>query len=217
MIKDYFCRFVIGCVMLLCFLVCPASSDELPVVTYLRGLEFFSAEFQEQRFSPEGAMVSSSQGKCRIHRPRKLYWEYSQPARQLIISDGETLWIYEPELEQVIKSSISTMSSSALSPLLESRERIDKLYTFEPMSDINWWRLRPVSMTSYSEAAKINIKFMDGKIDQIKLTDALGFVTKLFFSKIDYIAIKATVFDFSPPDNTDVVTAGFNENKGEPD
>jgi outer membrane lipoprotein-sorting protein len=85
------------------------------------------------------------------------------------------------------------------------------------MSDVNWWRLRPVSMTSYSEAAKIDIKFMDGKIDQIKLTDALGFVTKLFFSKIDYIAIKATVFDFSPPDNTDVVNAGFNENKGDPD
>ena len=217
MIKDYFCRFVIGCVMLLFFLVCPASSDELPVVTYLRGLEFFSAEFQEQRFSPEGAMVSSSQGKCRIHRPRKLYWEYSEPARQLIISDGETLWIYEPELEQVIKSSISTMSSSALSPLLESRERIDKLYTFEPMSDVNWWRLRPVSPASYTEAAKIDIKFMDGKIDQIKLTDALGFVTKLFFSKIHYLAIEATVFDFSPPDNTDVVNAGFNENKGDPD
>ena len=42
-------------------------------------------------------------------------------------------------------------------------------------------------------------------------------MTKLFFSKIDYIAIKATVFDFSPPDNTDVVNAGFNENKGDPD
>ena len=203
--------------MLLFFLVCPASSDELPVVTYLRGLEFFSAEFQEQRFSPEGAMVSSSQGKCRIHRPRKLYWEYSEPARQLIISDGETLWIYEPELEQVIKSSISTMSSSALSPLLESRERIDKLYTFESMSDVNWWRLRPVSMTSYSEAAKIDIKFMDGKIDQIKLTDALGFVTKLFFTKIDYKSINDDVFNFLPPDNVDVINAGFNQGRGDSD
>lgn len=217
MIKDYFYRFVVVSVMLFWFLVCPVFSDELPVVTYLRGLEFFSSEFQEQRFSPEGTMVGSSQGKCRIHRPRKLYWEYSQPARQLIISDGETLWIYEPELEQVIKSSISTMSSSALSPLLESGERIDKLYTFESMSDVNWWRLRPVSAASYSEAAKIDIKFVDGKIDQIKLTDTLGFVTKLFFSKIHYKAIKATVFDFLPPDNTDVVNAGFNENRGDLD
>ncbi|MBT4204668.1 MAG: outer membrane lipoprotein chaperone LolA [Proteobacteria bacterium] len=217
MIKDYFCRFVAVSVMFFWFLVCPVSSDELPVVTYLRGLEFFSSEFQEQRFSPDGAMVSSSQGKCRIHRPRKLYWEYSQPARQVIISDGETLWIYEPELEQVIKSSISTMASSALSPLLESRERIDKLYTFEARSDLNWWRLRPVSVAKYSEAAKIDIKFMDGKIDQIKLTDPLGFVTKLFFTKIHYKAVKAAVFDFSPPDNIDVVNAGFNENRDDLD
>ena len=203
--------------MLLFFLVCPASSDELPVVTYLRGLEFFSAEFQEQRFSPEGAMVSSSQGKCRIHRPRKLYWEYSEPARQLIISDGETLWIYEPELEQVIKSSISTMSSSALSPLLESRERIDKLYTFEPMSDVNWWRLRRVSPASYTEAAKIDIKFTDGKIDQIKLTDVLGFVTKLFFTKIHYKEINDDVFNFLPPDNVDVINTEFNQGRGDSD
>ena len=203
--------------MLLFFLVRPVSSDELPVVTYLRGLEFFSAEFQEQRFSPEGVMVSSSQGKCRIHRPRKLYWEYSQPARQLIISDGETLWIYEPELEQVIKSSISTMSSSALSPLLESRERIDKLYTFEPMSDINWWRLRPVSAASYTEAAKIDIKFTDGKTDQIKLTDALGFVTKLFFTKIHYKAINDDVFNFLPSDNVDVINTELNQGRGDSD
>ena len=170
MIKDYFCRFVAVSVMFFWFLVCPVSSDELPVVTYLRGLEFFSSEFQEQRFSPDGAMVSSSQGKCRIHRPRKLYWEYSQPARQVIISDGETLWIYEPELEQVIKSSISTMASSALSPLLESRERIDKLYTFEARSDLNWWRLRPVSVAKYSEAAKIDIIPIHERISLSKST-----------------------------------------------
>jgi outer membrane lipoprotein carrier protein len=213
MIKDYCCRLVIGSVMLFFVLVCPVSSDELPVVTYLRGLEFFSSEFQEQRFSPEGAMVSSSQGKCRIHRPRKLYWEYSQPARQLIISDGETLWVYEPELEQVIKSPISTMSASALIPLLESRESIDKLYTFKPMSDVNWFRLRPVSAASDSEAVKIDIKFMDGKIDQIKLTDPLGFVTKIFFAEIHYKAIKPNVFNFTPPDNIDVISAGFNQDR----
>jgi outer membrane lipoprotein carrier protein len=211
------CRFLFGAVVLALLFVSRVSGDELPIVTYFRALEFFSAEFEEQRFSPQGDLVSSSQGKCRIHKPRKLHWEYSVPAEQLIVSDGDTLWIYEPELEQVIISSISTMTSTALGPLLGTSESLDKLYTFKAMSNANWFQLRPVSGAQLSDTVKADIKFMDGQIDEIRLLDGLGFVTRVIFSKVDHKAFESDIFHFVPPKNVDVVGAAFNRNRGSAD
>jgi outer membrane lipoprotein carrier protein len=193
------------------------AGDELPVITYFRDLEFFSAEFEERRFSPQGDLVSSSLGKCRIHKPRRLYWEYFVPTEQLIVSDGDTLWIYEPQLEQVMISSISTMTSTALGPLLGSSENLDKLYTFKAMSDVNWFQLRPVSGEQPSDRAIADIRFMNGQIDEIKLLDGLGFVTRVIFSKVDHTAFEPDIFHFIPPKNVDVVDAAFNRNRGPAD
>jgi outer membrane lipoprotein carrier protein len=204
-------RLLLGVLVLVFLSAARVFGGELPIVNYIKRLEFLSAEFEELRFSPQGHLVSLSRGKCKIHKPGKFYWEYSVPFEQLIVSDGDTLWVSEPELDQVIISAISTMSSTALGPLLGSSESLDKLYTFEAMSEENWFHLDPVHSLERGNETKVEVKFMDGKIDAMRLLDGLGFVTKVIFSKVDHKPFESGIFDFVPPEHVDVINTQFNK------
>ncbi len=86
-----------------------ASSAEVlaaeNILTRLNGFlqtETFKATFTQQVYDERKSLIGDSIGTVIIQRPRKFRWEYLQPSRQLIISDGTNLINYDPELEQAV-------------------------------------------------------------------------------------------------------------------
>jgi outer membrane lipoprotein carrier protein len=74
----------------------------------LRGLEGaygrmtdLTAEFTQTSFNKSLNANIPAQGAVYLKKGGKLRWEYSKPSRQEIVSDGTTLWVYTPELNQV--------------------------------------------------------------------------------------------------------------------
>ncbi|WNJ94878.1 outer membrane lipoprotein chaperone LolA [Vibrio ruber] len=61
----------------------------------------FSAHFQQQVVSPDGEIVSQGEGKVDIARPSLFRWETVTPDENLLVSDGTTVWYYNPFVEQV--------------------------------------------------------------------------------------------------------------------
>lgn len=84
----------------------PAAAQSLDEV--IRGLESaygrmtdLKAEFAQSSFNKSLNQTIAAQGVVSLKRGGKLRWEYSEPTKQEIVSDGKTLWVYTPSLNQV--------------------------------------------------------------------------------------------------------------------
>jgi outer membrane lipoprotein carrier protein len=72
------------------------------------GTTTFQANFRQvfrHRLNPERSKEAT--GVVYLQKPGKMRWEYHDPERKLIVSDGTTLWAYEPSEDQVFEQSLS--------------------------------------------------------------------------------------------------------------
>jgi outer membrane lipoprotein carrier protein len=88
----------------------PAAGASTPVTLddVVRGLEQaygrmsdLKAEISQTSFNKSLNATIPAQGVVYLKRGGKLRWEYSEPAKQEIVSDGKTIWVYTPSLNQV--------------------------------------------------------------------------------------------------------------------
>src|SRR5438876_286300 len=66
-----------------------------------------TAEFRQSVESPTLASPLESRGTLAFEKPNRMRWDYAAPDPQLIVGDGETLWIYQPADRQVIKAPLA--------------------------------------------------------------------------------------------------------------
>jgi periplasmic chaperone LolA len=74
------------------------ARDEL--VRFTSGLKGLEGQFSQQVFDANGRAKEKSSGTVAVAAPRLFRWEYTKPFAQLIVADGQKVWIYEPDLEQ---------------------------------------------------------------------------------------------------------------------
>ena len=65
----------------------------------------YVADFQQESVLKMTGQASSAKGKVSFKKPGKMRWDYLTPVPQEIVSDGKTLWIYQPNDKQVLVSS----------------------------------------------------------------------------------------------------------------
>ena len=79
-----------------------AAEDIQQLRDLLQPITSLSARFQQQITDADGYELQNSEGLFEVSQPNNLRWVVEMPMPQQIIADGETLWIYDPDLEQVI-------------------------------------------------------------------------------------------------------------------
>lgn len=84
-----------------------AATDSQLLKEKLAKFSFINAEFSQRVSSPEGKILDESQGTLAISRPGKFRWEVVMPEEELIVSDGQTMWMYSPFIEQVTLLNLS--------------------------------------------------------------------------------------------------------------
>lgn len=118
--------------VLLCFGHATAEMKDAPSLTVEQiiekvenrySCESFSANFQQTSTLEAMGITDTASGQALFKRPRKIRWEYKSPLVQQIISDGEMLWIYKPEDNQVMvgKAPVFFAKGSGASFLAEIR------------------------------------------------------------------------------------------------
>ena len=68
---------------------------------FLQSTRTLKAEFSQTVIAKSGRKPQQSSGLVAISRPGKLRWEIQKPYPQLVVGDGEKVWIHDPELQQV--------------------------------------------------------------------------------------------------------------------
>ena len=88
--------------------------------TGLKGLE---GRFEQRVFDPNGKQTEHSSGTVELSAPRLFRWAYLKPYAQLIVADGDHIWIHDPELDQVtVRNQSYEEQSSPLAVLIDPTE-----------------------------------------------------------------------------------------------
>jgi len=175
---------------------------------FLRDLTTLTADFEQRVFDEEGAELETSSGRLQLARPGRFAWTYTTPYRQTIVSDGETLWLYDEELAQVTVNRMDTSAAGSAAQLLGEKVDLDAEYAVSELGDRDgaaWVRLVPKGGERQYTAVEIGL--VDGALSAMRLTDNLGQTTELRFAKVmRNPPLDLQRFTFTPPPGVDVVT-----------
>lgn len=183
------------------------SSDDL--IQLLSGIQTMRADFTQTMIDKNAKQIQESVGQMALQRPGKFRWEVKKPTAQLVLTNGEKLWIYDPELEQVtIRLLSKEVGESPAMLLTHSAASMDKDYRVEAIkiksSPLQWYALVPKSQNSMF--AKIKFGFANKQIREMELQDHLGQTTAIAFYNIKQNAtLTASLFSFKPPAHVDVI------------
>ncbi len=167
----------------------------------------FEADFVQQVFGEDGALIQRSEGILKLKRPGRFLWEYLKPSPQLILADGNNLWIYDAELEQASIKGIDEALGAAPIVLLTENRPLSENFDIQDTGareGLEWTQLTP--HTQDTEFSQIEFG-MDGiNIVQMELHDQFGQKTVIRFENSrTNVGIPDSKFEFSPPDNVDVI------------
>lgn len=154
-----------------------------------------------------GKKTSVFSGVMAAQRQNQFRWETKSPAEQLIIANGSVMWIYDKDLNQVIKQSANNQVGDTPALLLSGDP--DKLANnfniWQPDSEKNYFKLTPKS--SNAGFNELYISFNGGKPVLMVLNDALGQRTDIRFSNISLNKkLSASQFNFVPPNGVEVIS-----------
>lgn len=167
------------------------------------GIDTFHARFHQTVSDEHGKVVQKVSGEVWARSPGKLRWAIGEPYPQTIVADGNTIWRYEPDLEQVIKQPYDARLGETPALLLSGEpERLLKHYHIEAIDD--GYRLTPRDSNNLFESLSVTMK--DGHVDGMSLIDSFGQVTLITFSDVEVNRpIAADKFTFEPPKGVDVL------------
>ena len=140
-------------------------------------------------------------------RPGRFRWVYAKPVDQLIVGDGERVWIYDRDLSQVTVRKLSRALGSTPAALLAGDADIERAFALSDagMRDgLEWLEARPKEAEAGFE--RVRMGFDAGGLQAMELVDHFGNTTRLRFSNLQRNPkIDPAEFRFEPPPGADVL------------
>ncbi len=184
-----------------------ASSATQTLDRFFDGLRSLQADF-DQIIVRNGQILQQTRGRLHIHRPGKFRWSYQAPFEQLIVTDGETLWVYEPDLEQVTRTRLDDTVGNTPAILLSTLEPLRNLFAIVdagPKDGLDWVMLEPLGeQTTFSS---VFLGFEAGDLAAMEIIDALEHSVHIRFHDLERnITLDPALFRFTPPPGVDVIS-----------
>ena len=162
--------------------------------------------FAQTVIARSGKKPQQSAGIFALQRPGKFRWSYEKPYRQLLVSDGNKLWSYDPDLNQVSVKKLGAAFGASPAALLAGQDlgKHFDLTEGAAADGIEFVEARPKSSDAGFERLKIG--FTANRPVSMEIHDSFGQVTVLRFSQFESNpALPATLFRFVAPAGADVV------------
>ena len=177
-----------------------ASSD---LAELLVAMNQFSADFSQEINTQDGEFIQSAAGTVHAQRPAKLRWAITAPDEQLVVIDGEKVWRYETDLDQVTVANYDASEQAAPSILLSGD--IDALNDKFNVSQYDGgFILSPKDSSSLF--VQIYVRFNEGFITQLQITDGFEQITEILFSNVDSATEHSPdLYRFNPPEGVDIL------------
>jgi outer membrane lipoprotein carrier protein len=152
-------------------------------------------------------LSNASSGTFLFSRPGKFIWEYKKPYEQLLQADGDKLYIYDKDLNQVTVKKLGNALGSSPAAILFGSNDLEKNFTLKDAGSkdgLEWLEATPKTKDTTFE--KIGIGLKDGVPQAMELRDTFGQVSLLTFGKFEKNpAVSVEQFKFVVPKGADVL------------
>ena len=187
-----------------------AQQDDIAELEALLGnINTLRADVEQLIVESDGGVLEESQIKMQLKKPGGFYWETLTPFPELVVTNGELLWNYQPDLEQVVIENWDSERSELAAQLLSGQtanlgEEYETVLAPEVATDITEFILTPRAADSvYSQ---IMITFVSDELDMIHLRNKNGEQTVWRFSAVQRnTRIPDAQFVFEPPVGIEVI------------
>ena len=182
-----------------------AMADSTPagLAAFFDDLQTLSADFDQRVLDDNRQEIQTSKGRMWIRRPGMFRWDYSEPYQQQIVADGEHLWSYDKDLEQVTVQVADEVLTATPAMLLSGRQPLQEVFDIRELAG-QQYLLTPKN--NDSNVTELRLQFSDGALQQIAAADTFGNTTVFSFSNIQRNPLlDRQLFSFVPPEGADVV------------
>jgi outer membrane lipoprotein carrier protein len=175
---------------------------------FTKGLQGLDGRFVQRVFDANGQLSEESSGRVALKAPRQFRWEYERPFPQLIVADGDRVWIFDPDLEQVtVRNQSHEEQGSPLAALIDPGELHRQFDTADggEQDGLAWLVLTPKN-TEGAQFASARLGFDGDGLKRMSLQDSLGQRTEVVFEQWRRNPnFAAGHFRFVPPAGVDVI------------
>ena len=198
-------------VAIACLFALPLAAQENRALdAFNRFVNIVSAakgDFSQYTVGPQGETALAQSGDFAFARPGKFRWDIRQPYEQLVMSDGKSIYQYDPDLNQVsIRTAAAAMGSSPAAILFGTGE-IEEAFEVSALPDsegMTWFRAVPRQPDA--GLSQLDIGMREGNPTRLLLVDGFGQTTRIDLSGIRaQSAFPAKTFVFEVPPDTDAV------------
>ena len=183
------------------------AADKQDLIQFFESFNSLSADYSQTVMDQRMRVQRSMTGQLWVLRPGKFRWDYAQPYQQHIVADGERVWFYDVDLEQVsIKSQDKTMGSTPTILLSDATELEKQFEILSVTREDNktWFELIPKNNDSGFDA--LYIAMQGGVIAHMELKDSFGQLTRLDFDNVRLDRpVEMSRFKLDIPDGVDVL------------
>ncbi|MBT3092119.1 MAG: outer membrane lipoprotein chaperone LolA [Candidatus Thiodiazotropha endolucinida] len=173
---------------------------------FLKDLTTLQADF-EQTLQQDDDQAYSSNGVFYLKRPGLLRWEYTAPSEQLIVADGDRIWLYDIELEQVSHRSQRAALVGTPAQLLSDQAPISEhfqVYDLGEADGLSWVELLP--REKESQFSSLRLALNENNLQRMEMIDNLGQTTRFVFDNLQRnLPLDAALFTFKPPPMIDLI------------
>lgn len=151
----------------------------------------------------------TSRGVFAFQRPDRFRFEYTHPFEQTIVADGQTLWLYDADLNQVTARGQKTVLGNtpaaliAAGPDLRGMHQVFDLRNAPDADGLSWVQATPKGRDGQLQAVRLG--FRQGQLAVLDILDSFGQRSVMAFGAMDTKPLAADRFRFTPPAGVDVV------------
>lgn len=162
--------------------------------------------FTQTVSSADGTRKKTSSGSFEFQRPNRFRFAYAKPFEQLIVADGQKVWIFDADLNQASSRKLGQALGATPAALLAGGS-LDKDFVLssEPPRDGLVWAVA-MPRTKDGPFQQLRVGFRGKTLAALEIFDSFGQRSLLQFSRFEAnLPLAAELFRFTPPAGADVI------------
>jgi outer membrane lipoprotein carrier protein len=185
----------------------PARADAVDTLRgFVRDVKSGRAAFTQVVTAPDGAKKKTSTGSFEFARPDRFRFAYAKPYEQLIVADGQKVWIWDPDLKQASSRRLAQALGATPAALLAggSLEADFELAPLPARDGLDWAQATPRAKDGTFQSLRVG--FRGRELAAVEIVDSFGQRSLLTFTQWQPNAATAPEqFRFVPPPGADVI------------
>lgn len=205
----------LGCPLLA---VCSWAGGLESLEKFVKTVSSGRADFKQVVTAPakegQAARTKTSTGTFEFSRPNRFRFVYRKPFDQTIVADGQTLWLYDADLNQVTARKQASVLGSTPAALIAAAPDLRALqaeFSLQPAPDkdgLEWVLATPKAKDGQLQSVRVGFKAGEAapELAALEIVDTFGQRSVLTFGQVEVNpALPASTFVFKPPAGSDLI------------